>query len=58
MKPYEDYTKKFNEAFVELIKITPTINSVNDLKSEDDELRIYQSIQRTDANKKYSHCLC
>lgn len=38
MKPYEDYTKKLNEAFIELIKITPTVNSVNDLKSEDDEL--------------------
>lgn len=38
MKPYEEYVDKFNEAFIELIKITPTINSVNNLKSEDDEL--------------------
>jgi len=45
MKPYEDYTKKFNEAFVELIKITPTVNSVNDLKSEDDELEFIKSFR-------------
>jgi type I restriction enzyme R subunit len=45
MKPYEDYVKKFNEAFVELIKITPTINSVNDLKSEDDELEFIKAFR-------------
>ena len=38
MKPYEEYVKKFNEAFIELLKITPTVNSVNDLKTEDEEL--------------------
>lgn len=45
MKPYEDYTKKFNEAFVDLIKITPTVNSVNDLKSEDDELEFIKAFR-------------
>ena len=45
MKPYEDYTKKFNEAFIELIKITPTVNSVNDLKSEDDELEFIKAFR-------------
>jgi type I restriction enzyme R subunit len=39
MKPYEDYVKKFNDAFINLLKITPTVNSVNDLQSEDDELK-------------------
>jgi type I restriction enzyme R subunit len=38
MKPYEDYTQKFNEAYIELLKVTPTVNSVNDLVSEEDEL--------------------
>ncbi len=38
MKPYNDYISKFNASFIELIKITPTVNSVNDLISEDDEL--------------------
>ncbi len=45
MKPYEDYTKKFNVAFIELIKITPTVNSVNDLKSEDDELEFIKAFR-------------
>jgi len=45
MKPYEDYTKKFNEAFIELIKITPTVNSVNDLKSEDEELEFIKAFR-------------
>lgn len=39
MKPYEDYVKKFNEAFFTLLNITPTVNSVNDLPTEDDELK-------------------
>jgi type I restriction enzyme, R subunit len=45
MKPYEDYVKKFNEAFIELIKITPSVNSVNDLKSEDDELEFIKAFR-------------
>jgi type I restriction enzyme R subunit len=45
MKPYEDYVKKFNEAFIALLKITPTINSVNDLKSEDDELAFIKAFR-------------
>lgn len=45
MKPYEDYINKFNEAFIELIKITPTVNSVNDLKSEDDELEFIKAFR-------------
>lgn len=38
MKPYEDYAAKFNEAFQKLQEITPTVDSVNDLVAEDDEL--------------------
>jgi type I restriction enzyme, R subunit len=45
MKPYEDYVKKFNEAFIELIQITPTVNSVNDLVSEDDELAFIKAFR-------------
>lgn len=45
MKPYEEYVDKFNEAFIELIKITPTINSVNNLKSEDDELEFIKAFR-------------
>ena len=31
MQPYEDYVAKFNIAFAELLKITPTVDSVNEL---------------------------
>ena len=30
--------KRFNEAFIELLQIAPTVNSVNNLVSETDEL--------------------
>lgn len=45
MKPYEDYTVKFDEAFEKLIEITPTTDSVNDLESEDDELKFIQAFR-------------
>ncbi|GAB3217308.1 type I restriction endonuclease subunit R [Algoriphagus aestuariicola] len=38
MQPYEDYVQKFNEAFIKLLQIAPTVNSVNDLPSEVEEL--------------------
>jgi type I restriction enzyme R subunit len=45
MKPYEDYTDKFNEALKRLNNITPTIDSVNDLKTEEDELEFVQAFR-------------
>lgn len=45
MKPYEDYTTKFNEAYLELLKITPDAESVNDLESEEDELKFIQAFR-------------
>jgi len=45
MKPYEDYVKKFNEAFISLLKITPTVNSVNDLQTENDELEFIKAFR-------------
>jgi len=45
MKPYEDYVKKFNEAFIALLKITPTVNSVNELQTENDELEFIKSFR-------------
>ncbi|WP_062062944.1 type I restriction endonuclease subunit R [Aquimarina longa] len=46
MEPYDDYVNKFNESFIELIKITPTVNSVNDLVSEDDELAFIKAFRQ------------
>jgi type I restriction enzyme R subunit len=45
MKPYEDYAAKFNEAFISLLKIAPTVNSVNNLTSEEDELEFIKAFR-------------
>lgn len=45
MKPYEDYIKKFNEAFINLLKVTPTVKSVDDLVSEEDELEFIKAFR-------------
>jgi type I restriction enzyme, R subunit len=45
MKPYEDYTAKFNETFENLLSITPTTDSVNDLVTEDDELEFVKAFR-------------
>jgi len=45
MKPYDDYVKKFNEAYIELLRITPTVNSVNNLASEEGELEFIQAFR-------------
>jgi type I restriction enzyme, R subunit len=45
MKPYEDYVNKFNEAFIELLQIAPTVNSVNNLVSENDELEFIKAFR-------------
>lgn len=45
IQPYEDYVKKFNEAYIELLKIAPTVDSVNDLPSEDEELQFIKAFR-------------
>jgi type I restriction enzyme R subunit len=45
MKPYEDYTAKFDEAFEHLISLTPTLDSVNELETEDDELEFIKAFR-------------
>ena len=45
MKPYEEYTQKFDEAFVNLLKIAPTVNSVDDLLSEEEELEFIRAFR-------------
>ncbi|WP_421879774.1 type I restriction endonuclease subunit R [Marinoscillum sp.] len=37
MPPYQEFTRKFNEKFIELLSITPTVSSVDNLPSEDEE---------------------
>lgn len=45
MKPYEDYTAKFDEAFKHLISLTPATDSVDDLETEDDELEFIKAFR-------------
>ncbi len=45
MKPYEDYVKKFNESFINLLKVAPTVDSVNELQSEEEELKFIQAFR-------------
>jgi type I restriction enzyme R subunit len=45
MKPYEDYTAKFDEAFEHLIALTPSTNSVDDLQTEEDELEFIKAFR-------------
>ncbi|MEX2633673.1 MAG: type I restriction endonuclease subunit R [Balneolales bacterium] len=45
LRPYEEYVAKFNQAFIELLQIAPTVDSVNLLKSEDDELAFIKAFR-------------
>ncbi len=45
MQPYEEYVAKFNQAFIALLQITPTINSVNDLQDEEKELEFIKAFR-------------
>ncbi len=45
MQPYEDYATKFDEAFEKLQALVPTVDSVNDLESEDDEFQFIQAFR-------------
>ncbi len=43
--PYEDYVTKFNTAYAELIKIAPTVDSVNELPSEIEQLAFVRAFR-------------
>jgi type I restriction enzyme R subunit len=45
IKPYEDYVSQFNQAFIALLQIAPTVNSVNDLSSEKEELEFIKAFR-------------
>lgn len=45
VQPYEDYTEKFNDQVEKLKAIVPTVDSVNDLVSEEDELEFIQAFR-------------
>ena len=43
MKPYEHYVDDFNQHILQLIKIAPTVDSVDELQSEDDKAEFVQA---------------
>jgi type I restriction enzyme R subunit len=45
IKPYEDYVSQFNQAFIALLQIAPTVSSVNDLPSEKEELAFIKAFR-------------
>ena len=45
MQPYEKYVAMFNQAFITLLKITPTVNSVNDLQDEEKEIEFIKAFR-------------
>lgn len=45
MQPYEEYVEKFNKAYIDLLQITPTVDSVNKLQTEDDELEFIKAFR-------------
>lgn len=45
IEPYEDYVKKFDKAFDQLLAIAPTVKSVDSLASEDEELAFIKSFR-------------
>lgn len=45
VEPYEDYVKQFNEATLELLKIAPTVKSVDALPDENAELAFVKAFR-------------
>lgn len=45
MKPYEEYVQKFNEAFLHLLSIAPSVSSVDRLISEGDKLAFIKAFR-------------
>ena len=45
MEPYETYRDQFNAAVEVLLEIAPDVDSVNDLESEDDQLRFVKAFR-------------
>ena len=45
MQPYEDYVSKFNEAYETLLKLVPTVDSVNELNNETSKLEFVKAFR-------------
>ena len=45
LPPYEEIVRKFSEAFADLLKIVPTVKSVDDLPGEEEEMAFIQAFR-------------
>lgn len=45
MEPYENYVQKFNEVLARLLELAPTVDSVNDLASEEEDLEFVKAFR-------------
>ncbi len=45
LKPYEEYVAHFNQAFMALLQVAPSVNSVNDLQTEEEELEFIKAFR-------------
>lgn len=45
IQPYEEYVENFNRAFIDLLQIAPTVNSVDGLPSEEEELQFVKAFR-------------
>jgi len=45
MQPYKEYVTSFNKAFIGLLQIAPTVDSVTDLPSEEEELQFIKAFR-------------
>lgn len=45
MKPYDNYVKDFDKAYEELVALVPSVDSVDDLRDEDEELAFIKAFR-------------
>lgn len=56
LAPYENYLERFNEALANLNAITPTVESVDDLLTEEDEAKFIQAFREIIRLKNVLDC--
>ena len=56
LQPYEKYVERFADACAELLKIAPTVNSVNELPTEVEEVRFIQAFRELMRIKNVLSC--
>ncbi len=56
LAPFENYLEKFNEAYEQLLKIAPSIDSVNELETEEDEAEFIKAFRNLLRLKNMMEC--